>query len=273
MSRNKKKTRKESLKKSTRTQLKWDYSDTQIWPQGEKGDESTGTKEPTLLTILTTIKQMQEENRNEGRRARVASKKVQTGIRKLNKTCEEIADRLTSVEMRTEALEADVETIKTQGMEQGAALMDAMTKLEDYENRQRRNNLRFLGIPEGLEGTDPRNYMVKLLKDSFPDQTNWDWEMEIEWAHCFPLFRRKQTQEAGEKQRVMLVFIGNFLLRQMIFDKARPNAPKVCNGVSFFVRLDFAHATVERRWHLGSSFLHFKNLELRSSCKTRSDLR
>ena len=45
-------------------------------------------------------------------------------------------------------------------------------------------------------------------------------------------------------------FFGNYLLRQLVSAKARPDAKITAGGQTYFVRPDFCHATVERRWRL-----------------------
>ncbi|KAJ1159666.1 hypothetical protein NDU88_000171 [Pleurodeles waltl] len=77
-------------------------------------------------------------------------------------------------EERKAAVEADVEALREQCVTQDGQLTDIMWKLEDHENRQRRNNLRFLGINVGVGGNDIRAYMIKLLRGAFPELGNWD---------------------------------------------------------------------------------------------------
>ncbi|KAJ1089181.1 hypothetical protein NDU88_002332 [Pleurodeles waltl] len=52
---------------------------------------------------------------------------------------------------------------------QEAQLVDIQWKLKDQENRQRRNSLWVLRIPEGKEGTDVWSYLVELFRQAFPD--------------------------------------------------------------------------------------------------------
>lgn len=42
-----------------------------------------------------------------------------------------------------------------------------MAKQDDMENRLRRCNLQFVGLPEGEEGSDPPSFLEKLLVASF----------------------------------------------------------------------------------------------------------
>lgn len=84
-------------------------------------------------------------------------------------------------------------------MEEGATRTESLThlheeritsleaKLEDMENRTRRQNLRLFGIPEGSEGADPRAYVVKLFQKAFLDLSDWDWDSQLQRVHRLPL--------------------------------------------------------------------------------------
>ncbi|KAJ1117047.1 hypothetical protein NDU88_005247 [Pleurodeles waltl] len=133
-----------------------------------------GIEAGMLQSIYSSIKELQTETRIESRRARIATKRLQGTVRKVAKSCTEIEAKLCSLEERIVAVEEDVDTLKEQSATRDEQLTDVMWELEDFENRQRRNHLRFLGIPEGLEGSDIRTYMVKLLRGAFPELGNWD---------------------------------------------------------------------------------------------------
>ncbi|KAJ1200164.1 hypothetical protein NDU88_003991 [Pleurodeles waltl] len=182
--------------------LKWDYSGirltdaTDINPtsgqqladnnmEGSTGDvisgaRLVGTDSGMLQSIYNSIKELQTETRIENRHARVATKRLQGTVRKVAKSCTEIEAKLCSMDERMVAVEGDVDILKQQNATEEGQLTDIMWKLEDYENRQRRNNLCFLGINEGLEGSNIRAYMIKLLRGAFPELSNWDWDNEIQ---------------------------------------------------------------------------------------------
>ncbi|KAJ1148176.1 hypothetical protein NDU88_001014 [Pleurodeles waltl] len=155
--------------------LKWDYSgigladSSSITNQGS----ANGNKEPDtgfppynlstmgaeagmLQSIYSSVKELQTETRIESRRARIATKRLQGTVSKVAKSCTEIETKLSSMEERIVAVEEDVVNLKEQSTMRDEQLTDVVWKLEDFENRQRRNNLRFLGIPEGLEGSNIR---------------------------------------------------------------------------------------------------------------------
>ncbi|KAJ1190411.1 hypothetical protein NDU88_007149 [Pleurodeles waltl] len=178
--------------------LKWDYSGIRLTDtpttngqqlvnnniEGSTGGPISsacmvGADPGMLQSIYNSIKELQTETRIENRRARVATKRLQGTVRKAAKSCTEIEAKLCSMDERVAAVEEDVNALKQQCVMQDGQLTDIMWKLEDYENRQRRNNLRFMGIDEGLEGSDIRAYMIKLLRGAFPELVNWDWDNEV----------------------------------------------------------------------------------------------
>ncbi|KAJ1087717.1 hypothetical protein NDU88_000882 [Pleurodeles waltl] len=177
--------------------LKWDYAgiklteapaaDAQLIAgrgiEGSTGGpvvsiSTTSAESGMLQSIYDSIKEIRTETRAENCRARIATKRLQSTVRKVAKSCIEIEAKLNTMEERTMAVEADVEAIRAQCASQEGQLADILWKFEDHENRQRRNNLRFLGIGEGVEGNDIRAYMIKILRVAFPELTNWDWETE-----------------------------------------------------------------------------------------------
>ncbi|KAJ1198746.1 hypothetical protein NDU88_002585 [Pleurodeles waltl] len=253
-------------------EMQWDYTATQ--QAFLKGDSACNTsvpppidgpaKTPSLDLIYRTMVQNHEQAQRECRKVKSANRQLQLSIKKVVKSCQDIGTRIASMETRTEELETEVRAATAQMTTQGQQISDIQWKLEDAENRQRQNNLRILGIAEDLEGQDTRVYIVSLFKKAFPDLTGWNWDKEIQRAHRFPLMRKKQTSTTtGRDQsypRAILVYFGNFLLRQAVFERTRPNSKLMVEGVSFFTRPDFAHATVERRWRLRQMIAQFQEL-------------
>ncbi|KAJ1196322.1 hypothetical protein NDU88_000193 [Pleurodeles waltl] len=138
--------------------------------EGAKSDIcAANTDSGMLQSIFNSIKEFQMETLVESRRARMATKRLQGSVRKVAKSCTEIETKLGTMEERVVAVEEDVDFLKQQNAMQESQVTDVMWKLEDLENRHRKNNLCFLGIEEGLEGNDIRDYMIKLLQRAFPN--------------------------------------------------------------------------------------------------------
>ncbi|KAJ1215747.1 hypothetical protein NDU88_003355 [Pleurodeles waltl] len=113
---------------------------------GTKSDTCAASTDSGMLqSIFNSIKEFQTETRIESRRARVATKRLQGTVCKVAKSCTEIEAKLGTLDERIVAVEDDVDTLKQQNAMQEGQLTDIMWKLEDFENRQRRNNLRFFG--------------------------------------------------------------------------------------------------------------------------------
>ncbi|KAJ1195817.1 hypothetical protein NDU88_005085 [Pleurodeles waltl] len=124
-----------------------------------------------------------EQAQKESRKVKLANRQLQLSIKKVVKSCQDIGTRIASMETRFEELETEVRVATAQTASQGQQISDIQWKLEDAENRQRRNNLRILGIAEDLEGQDTRTYIASLFKKAFPDLMGWDWEKEVQRAH------------------------------------------------------------------------------------------
>ncbi|KAJ1208933.1 hypothetical protein NDU88_004312 [Pleurodeles waltl] len=119
------------LSAQSRKTLKWDFSGTNLTGTAElhiseaqakvdKGadvrvcspDLSTGirnTDSEMLQSIYDSIKELQTKTRVESRQARMATKRLQGTVRKVVKSCLEIEEKLSTMEERTIAVEADVE--------------------------------------------------------------------------------------------------------------------------------------------------------------------
>ncbi|KAJ1206462.1 hypothetical protein NDU88_001867 [Pleurodeles waltl] len=110
----------------------------------DKGDPAGVNRRPVSTMGRQTGRNItSQETRIESRRARVATKRLQGTVRKVAKSCTEIEAKLGTMDQRIVTVEEDVDTLKQQNAMQEGQLTDIMWKLEDFENRQRRNNLRF----------------------------------------------------------------------------------------------------------------------------------
>ncbi|KAJ1156934.1 hypothetical protein NDU88_009650 [Pleurodeles waltl] len=89
-----------------------------------------------------TMVQNHEQTQRESRKMKAASRQLQLSIKKVVKSCQDIGVRIATMETRTEELEIEVKAATAQTTTQGQQISDIQWKLEDAENRQRRNNLR-----------------------------------------------------------------------------------------------------------------------------------
>ncbi|KAJ1115403.1 hypothetical protein NDU88_003627 [Pleurodeles waltl] len=145
-----KKTRK---KKAQARAMSWDYTGIQQIPHrlddllvNPAGLEIDATKSeatlPSLGLIYQTIMAQHKQMQGDSKKARVATKQLHVAVSKIAKTCSEIGERIATTEARADVLETDLGAVAQQAAIHDTQLSDIQWKIEDFENRQRRNNLR-----------------------------------------------------------------------------------------------------------------------------------
>ncbi|KAJ1118856.1 hypothetical protein NDU88_007043 [Pleurodeles waltl] len=148
--------------------------------------------ESSLSLILQSKKQLEENVHIENRSTFLDSRKLKAAVKKVNKTCSDICEWIVAVEECSGLLKSEVVAIKAQQGSQESWITDVMWKLEEFENRQLRNNPCLLRIAEGAESTDIHSFMLTLLKGVFPELTQWDRDSELQRVHRFPMTIKKQ---------------------------------------------------------------------------------
>ena len=64
-----------------------------------------------------------------------------------------------------EGMKVEIDHLKDEVRKLSTRLEEADLKIDDLENRSRRNNIVLFGVPEGLEGSDCSKFVVGLLKE------------------------------------------------------------------------------------------------------------
>lgn len=129
-------------------------------------------------------------------------------------------------------------------------------KCEDLEGRSRRNNIRLIGVPEGVEGPRPTNFIAQLLKDKLKlDETP-----VLDQAHR----TLRAKPKAGEAPRPFIIRIHYFQVRNEILRHAGEisrASPLLYEGQKLFIFPDYtasvskkraAFAGVKRQLHSGT---------------------
>lgn len=100
----------------------------------------------------------------------------------IRKDADKIHMRVTDVERRVGDSEdllqehsADLNSLKTK-------VKSLESRAEDAENRNRRHNLRIVGLAEGAEGSDPTAFTEQLLRSLLP-QAPFSAHFVVERAH------------------------------------------------------------------------------------------
>ncbi|KAJ1209748.1 hypothetical protein NDU88_005121 [Pleurodeles waltl] len=142
--------------------LRWDYSaNTPLVgiSLDNKGLAPPGQPdEATLEVTYQGIIAHREETRVDSREAQVANRKLQGTICRAAKICNKFCQRITEVEAIVAALESEAV-----GQSKKTEAAKAHWKLEEFENRIWRNNLKALGVPKEAEKQILGNYVLEIM--------------------------------------------------------------------------------------------------------------
>lgn len=116
------------------------------------------------------------------------------------------------------------------------------TRAEDQENRNRRNNLRMVGLPESAEGRDPAAYTEKLLRELLP-QAPFSPYFAVERAHRMPSVRGPP----GAPPRTFIFRLLNFRDRDLVLREARKLEELRYENVKIMMFPDYSMETQRQR--------------------------
>lgn len=155
---------------------------------------------------------------------------------------DKIRGRLFEAEGRISTVEDQQGSHSSQITELQSLVNTLFHKVDDTENRQRRNNIRVVGLPEGEEGSRPAIFAESLFKNllNLPDMPP---TYVVERTHRVSMGRRPE----GAPPWPFLVRFLNYRDRDMILAEARkhPELPYENTKVMFFP--DFSAEVQKRR--------------------------
>ncbi|KAK7907598.1 hypothetical protein WMY93_016210 [Mugilogobius chulae] len=138
------------------------------------------------------------------------------------------SDRIDSLEKRVDHLE------KERG--------ELRTKVEDLENRTRRNNLRVIGLPEGLEGRTAVPFMSQFFVDVLRDESFIN-PPELERAHR--ALRPKPAEQ--EKPRPVIVCFLRFQDKERVLAISRKKGQLSYDGHKVYIFPDLSPGLAKKR--------------------------
>lgn len=121
----------------------------------------------------------------------------------------EVEQRVSQTEDTVRDHVADLHTLKTK-----VKVLEA--RAEDAENRNRRNNLRIIGLPEGAEGSNATTFTMRLLQQLFPS-ARFSPFFTVERAHRIPSTRGPQRAPP----RTFIFKLLHFRDRDLVMREAR----------------------------------------------------
>ncbi|KAF4075582.1 hypothetical protein AMELA_G00235910 [Ameiurus melas] len=151
----------------------------------------------------------------------------------------DIVTRVADAEKRIEYLESSERALSANPPVTKRDLEKIFERLEDLENRSRRNNLRIIGVPEYEEGRD----MVKFLHELFPSLLDiTGHKLEIERAYRVPAWRSGE----GDRLRPILARFLRSFDKDLVLCQARSKGRLSWKNHNIFFFPNFANSTREK---------------------------
>ncbi|KAJ1198491.1 hypothetical protein NDU88_002332 [Pleurodeles waltl] len=127
-------------------------------------------------------------------------------------------------------------------------LLYLRSKLTDLEDRSHRNNIRFLGFPEPIEGTDILSY----LRDTLPKLADITFDPPLEFQRAHRLGLKRQNGQ-DRPRPIIACFLRHGQVRQLL-QLSRRQGPLRLGPLETRLSADFSKETADRR----RAFLSFR---------------
>ncbi|XP_068111018.1 uncharacterized protein [Hyperolius riggenbachi] len=168
---------------------------------------------------------------------------IEAGFSLLRHDVSKLRDRTKELEARTSTAEDTLQHHRVVVPGALQRLTQLESRAEDAENRNRRNNLRIVGIPEGAEGSDAVSFLEELLQQLLPDAKLSKF-FAIERAHR--LATRKKNPP-GAPPRPMIFKLLNYKDRDAILSASRIVGDLHYENTRLMIFPDFTNETQKLR--------------------------
>lgn len=172
----------------------------------------------------------------------------------------DIANRISQVETRLSFLEDANESQQANPPATATEVEALRQKVDDIENRERRNNLRIIGFPEGSEEGDVLSFLgarlPEILNISFPGG------LEIDRAHRLGVLRKSPDNRQLPARPIIAKFL-RFQDRNRITEAARKMGRVTWKEHRVMVFADYSKLVTEKRMKFNEckKMLHEKRIK------------
>uniref|UniRef100_A0A3B3BLU5 L1 transposable element RRM domain-containing protein n=1 Tax=Oryzias melastigma TaxID=30732 RepID=A0A3B3BLU5_ORYME len=204
-------------------------------PQTSNFESSTAEQmAEDIAKIYALLKETSEVQESKLNSIQAATRAVEAKLSDMSARLGQAESRIDFLEDANKAWESNPPATRTE-------VENLQQKIDDLENRSRRNNQRFVGFPEGCEGSDILAFMgaaiPELLKSDFPRG------LEIDRAHR-SLARRRPD---GQPPRAIIVQLLRFQDRERIVDMARKMGQLRWKGHHIMIFPDYSKLVSDKR--------------------------
>ncbi len=182
-----------------------------------------------------------------------ALRELREDIQATNMSVKELREEFEAIVTKTKQTRDRVDSVQAAAREDKRTVMDLKDQLErltekmtDMEDRSRRNNVRLVGLPEGMEGPDAAGFLRANLSKWIPSLRGRD--IEIDRAH-----RVYDGGRGSDRPHTLIFRVLRWHDRSDILKGARQAYPVKCaqNNVTLLFFPDFSPATAIRRKAFG----------------------
>lgn len=160
---------------------------------------------------------------------------VKTSLLEQEQKLKDVEESLTDVDGRVTALESTCSALSKDNEK-------LRIKLDDLENRSRRNNIRVIGIPEGSEGSHPSAFIEALVLEVFGEQS-FSKKPEVDRAHR----SLAPPPKANQAPRPFIVRMHHYQMRELILRLAREKGQVLYKGLRIHFYPDVSADVAKRR--------------------------
>ncbi|KAL0199037.1 hypothetical protein M9458_007577, partial [Cirrhinus mrigala] len=175
--------------------------------------------------------------------SKVLDEKLSTFTNVLDAISQRVEDntkRITDAERRVSDIEDTATSTENKLRETEKLIRTLSEKVDDLENRSRRDNIRILGLKEGFEGSQPSAFFAAWLPKVLELDTAKGY-FKIDRAH------RSLGPQRGDRPRPVLIKLHNFADKQRIMSAIKTKRYLEVDGQKVFIQQDFSSAVKEKR--------------------------
>lgn len=195
-------------------------------------------KEPTLKDVFVVVSACQGSLKE----LCDQMKGVKEDLILVRQDLQKTAERTTALEGRTSQLEDDILPLIKEVKNMKEQMARYTSKMDELENRNRRDNVRMVGLPEKSKGPNPIELLEKWLVEFF-GRESFSTMFTIERAHRVPF----RAPPAGGYPRPLLTKFLNCKDKVTLLRKAREAGNIFFNGTRISLYPDFSPELQRRR--------------------------
>lgn len=178
----------------------------------------------------------------------------------VNKLATELRGEIDQIGERTDTLENKfdeminyVQAIEEENHNLRLSVSQLQLQQEDLENRERRQNLRFRGIPETVGDSDLRTYLLGLFNTLAPTVVDIDWRLDRAHRSLAP------RPPAGARPRDVIVKFHYFESKETLIIATRNKPHLTYKGAKLQIFSDLSPITLAKRRSLRPITLHLQH--------------